>query len=54
VVGLDVLLEPLTRRRLAVDIDLADVDAMLVQKTSGVLARRSRRLRVEGRLRHTR
>ena len=48
----DVLLEELTRRRFLVDVDLLDVDACRVQKTSGVLAGRSRRFRVEGRLRH--
>ena len=51
-VGVDVLLEELARRRLLVDVDLVDVDLVLVQKTSGVLAGRSSGLRIEGRFRH--
>jgi len=47
-----VLLEELARRRLLVDVDLVDVDLLLVQKTSGVLAGRSRGLGIERRLGH--
>jgi hypothetical protein len=49
---IDVFLEELACRRLLVDIDLVDVDASRIQKTSGILAGRSRRFGVEGRLRH--
>jgi hypothetical protein len=52
VVRLDVLLEELARRRFFVDVELGDVDALGVQKTSGVLARRSGGLPVESRFRH--
>src|SRR5262249_14385177 len=48
----DVLLEPLARRRLLVDVELGDVHPFGVQKTSGVLARRSGGLPIKGRLRH--
>jgi 7-carboxy-7-deazaguanine synthase len=47
VIRLDVLLEEFPRRRVLVDVDGADVDAGPVQKTSGVLARRSGGLPVE-------
>jgi hypothetical protein len=47
-----VLLEELTGGRVPVDVDLLDVDATLGQKTSGVLARCSGRLRVEDRFGH--
>jgi hypothetical protein len=50
--GVDVLLEKLTRRRFLVDVDLMNVDAGRIQKTSGIFAGRSRGLRVERRLRH--
>ena len=50
----DVLLEELTRGRLLVDVELVDVDAGRIQKTSGILAGRSRRFRVERRFRHAR
>ena len=50
----DMLLEPLARGWLLVDVDLADLDVCRVQKTSGVLAGRSRGLGVEGRLGHGR
>ena len=48
----DVRLEELTRGRFPVDVDLVDVDPCRIQKTSGILAGRSRRFRVEGRSRH--
>ena len=51
-VGVDVLLEELARRRLLVDVDLVDLDALRIQKTSGILAGRSGRFGVERRLRH--
>jgi hypothetical protein len=47
-----VLLEERPRWRLLVDVDLVDVDACRIQKTSGILAGRSRGFRVEGRPRH--
>jgi 7-cyano-7-deazaguanine synthase len=47
-----VLLEKLARRRVAVDVALVDIYVSLVQKTSGIAARRSRGLPVEGRLDH--
>ena len=50
----DVLLEEFARRRILVDVDLLNVDTCLVQKTSGVLAGGSGRLRVESRLGHRR
>ena len=49
---IDVLLQELTRGRFLVDVDLRDVDAGRIQKTSGILAGRSRRFRVERRLGH--
>src|SRR5215471_9523991 len=52
VVGVDVLLEELPRRRFLVDVDLLDFDAGRRQRTSGVLARGSGGLPVEGRFRH--
>src|SRR5438067_2220568 len=48
----DVFLEELARRRLLVDVHLADVHAGRVQKTSGVLARGSGGLPEERRFRH--
>ena len=51
--SVDVLLEELARWRLLVDVDLIHVDPALVQKTSGVFAGRSGRLRIEGRFRHS-
>ena len=50
--GVDVLLQELAGRRFLVDVDLVDVDALRIQKTSGILAGRSRRFRVERRLGH--
>jgi hypothetical protein len=52
VIRLDVLLEKLARGRLLVDVDLLNLDAVRIQKTSGVLARGSGGFRVKGRLRH--
>ena len=52
--GVDVVLQELTRGRLLVDVDLRDVDAGRIQKTSGIPAGRSRRFRVERRLGHSR
>ena len=52
--GVDVRLQELPRRRLPVDVDLVDVNAGRVQKTSGILAGRSRRFRVERRSDHGR
>jgi hypothetical protein len=49
---IDVLLEELARRRVAVDVDLLDIDPLLGQKTSGVLAGGSGRFRVEDRFGH--
>ena len=51
-IGVDVLLEKLPRRWFLVDVDLVDVDAGRIQKTSGILAGRSGRFRIEGRLGH--
>jgi hypothetical protein len=51
---IDVPFEKLARRRFLVDVDLGDVDAGRIQKTSGILAGRSRRFGVERRLRHSR
>src|SRR3954471_23040705 len=53
-ISVDVLLEELPRWRLLVDVDLIDLDAGCIQKTSGILAGRSRRFGVERRLRHSR
>ena len=50
----DMAFEELPRWRLLVDIDLVDLDACRIQKTSGILAGRSRRFGVERRLRHSR
>jgi len=46
--GIDVLLQKLARRRLAVDVALLNVDGCFVQKTSGILACGSGWLRVKG------
>ena len=51
-IRVDVLLEELARRRLLVDVDLVDLDALRIQKTSGILAGRSGGFRIEGRYRH--
>ena len=51
-VGIDVLLEKVPGRRVTVDVDLVDVGATLLQKTSGVFAGGSRGLPVKGRLHH--
>jgi hypothetical protein len=51
-IGIDVLFEKRAVRRFAGDVALLDVDVMLLQKTSGVAARRSGGLPVEERLRH--
>jgi 7-cyano-7-deazaguanine synthase len=53
-IRLDVALEELAGGRLAIDVPLVDVDALLLQKTSGVPAGRSGRLPVEGRFGHRR
>ena len=50
--GVDVFLEELARGRFLVDIELVDVDARRIQKTSGILAGRSGGFRVEDRSRH--
>ena len=47
VLGVDVLLEEFAGRRLAIDIDLANLNTGCGQKTSGVPARRSGGLQVE-------
>jgi hypothetical protein len=47
-----VLLEKGTVRRGLVDVDFFDVHTMRLQKTSGVPARRSRRLPIEGHAAH--
>ncbi|HJR57992.1 MAG TPA: hypothetical protein VJ813_01285 [Vicinamibacterales bacterium] len=52
VVGTDVLLQKRTVRRVPVDVALFDADALLLQITSGVAARRSSRLPEEGGLGH--
>jgi hypothetical protein len=51
-VRLDVLLEERAIRRVPVDVTLFDVDVLLLQKTSGVSARRSGGFPVEGCLGH--
>ena len=51
-VGLDVLLEEGPIRRILVDVTLVDVYSLLVQKTSGVAAGRSRGFPEKGRLGH--
>ena len=48
-VGLDVLLEKRAVRRVLVDVALLDLDALLIQKTSGVTAGRSGGFPEEGR-----
>jgi hypothetical protein len=50
----DVLFEEIPRGWLLVDVELVNVNAGLVQKTSGILACGSRWLRIEGWLRHER
>jgi hypothetical protein len=50
--GVDVLFEELAGRGVPVDIDLLDIDALLGQKTSGVLAGGSGRFGVEDRFGH--
>jgi hypothetical protein len=47
-----VLLEKRAIRRIPVDVTFFDVDLLLLQKTSGVSARRSRRLEIEDWLGH--
>jgi hypothetical protein len=47
-IGIDVLLEKVPGRRVTVDVDLVDVGATLLQKTSGVFAGGSGGLPVEG------
>jgi hypothetical protein len=49
----DVLLEERAIGRLPVDVNLIDLDPVRIQKTSGILAGRSSRLGIEGRLGHT-
>jgi hypothetical protein len=51
---IDVLLEEGAIRRIAVDVAFFDLDMVLLQKTSGVAARRSRGLQIEERLWHAR
>jgi hypothetical protein len=51
-IGIDVLLQELAGRGFLVDVDLVNIDAGRVQKTSGVLAGGSGGLRVESRFRH--
>jgi hypothetical protein len=53
-VGIDMLLEKGSIRRVPVDVTFFDVDLLLLQKTSGVSARRSRGLEVEDWLGHGR
>jgi hypothetical protein len=50
----DVLFEELARRRMPVDVALLDLDALRVQKPSGVAAGRSGWFPEEGGLRHFR
>ena len=50
--GVDVLLQEGPVGRLLVDVDLRDLNAVRVQKTSGVLAGRSSGLGIEDRLGH--
>ena len=50
--GVDVLLQERPIRRRFVDVDLFDLDPLLVQETPGILAGRSGRLGIEGRLGH--
>jgi hypothetical protein len=49
-----VLLEKRSIRRIPVDVAFFDVDLLLLQKTSGVSAGRSRRLEIEDGFRHDR
>jgi hypothetical protein len=51
-VSIDVALEKRAIGRIAIDVVLFDADVLLLQKTSGVAARRSRRFPVEDGLRH--
>jgi len=51
-IGVDVLFEELSRRRFLVDVDLVDIQACRIQKTSGIFAGRSGGLGVESRFRH--
>jgi hypothetical protein len=51
-VGVDMLLEKRAIGRVLVDVPFFDVDLLLLQKTSGVSAGRSRGLEVEDRLGH--
>jgi hypothetical protein len=53
-VGVDMALEEFPGRRFAVDIELVNFNAGLLQKTSGVAAGRSTRFPVESRFRHRR
>ena len=53
-IGIDMRLEELTRGWLLVDVDFTHVHAGRIQKTSGVFAGRSGRLRVKRRFRHER
>ena len=48
----DVLLETRSIGRIAIDVTLLDVELQLLQKTSGVAARRSGRLQIEQWFRH--
>ena len=54
VVLVDVLFEERAIRWVTIDVALFDADSLLLQITSGVAARRSRRLPEEGRLGHAR
>jgi hypothetical protein len=49
---IDMLLEERASGRVPVDVAFFDVDTLLLQKTSGVAAGRSRRLPEKRRLRH--
>ena len=51
-IGVDVLLEEFARRRFLVDVDLMNLNAGRIQKTSGILAGRSSGFGVKRRLRH--
>jgi hypothetical protein len=52
--GIDVLLEKRAVRRILVDVAFLDVNLLLLQKTSGVVAGRSRGFEVEDWLGHGR
>jgi hypothetical protein len=52
--GVDMALEEFPRRWLAVDVELVNLNAGPLQKTSGVAAGRSTRLPIKGRFRHRR